>query len=114
MAHRLRQAVKRGAQVSFIGSAGADPLFSVHEQLMAAPSALPGAVAEVLVGALQAAGNAVPDALAGVAPSEQANLLAASLASGQKEAVLMGNIAVAFGPALLTAATALSFSSARP
>src|SRR3546814_7727462 len=79
---------------------------------MAAPSALPGAVAEVLVGALQAAGNAVPDALAGVAPSEQANRIAASLDSGQKVAVLMGNMAVAFGQAPMIAANAEGLASA--
>jgi len=112
MAHRLRQAVKRGAQVSFIGAAAADPLFSVYGQLTVAPSALPGAVAEVLAAAAQAAGQPEPQALAGVSPSDEAKRIAASLASGQKVAVLMGNMAVTSAQASLIAANASALAAA--
>jgi NADH-quinone oxidoreductase subunit G len=106
MAHRLRQAAKRGAQISFIGSAATDPLFSVHQRLIVAPSQLAQAVAQVVVAASQAAGRAVPDALAGVSAGEQAGAIAASLASGEKVAVLVGNMAVASPQASQIAANA--------
>src|SRR5690606_19116989 len=48
MAQRLRQAAKRGTEISFIDSAAEDPLFPVTARMTVAPSALPNALAEVL------------------------------------------------------------------
>lgn len=107
MAQRLRQAVKHGTQVSFIGPVADDPLFtSVHGRMTVAPSVLANAVAEVLVAVAQASGQSVPEALAGITPSAEAQRIAASLASGQKTAVLMGNVAIASPQASLIAANA--------
>jgi NADH-quinone oxidoreductase subunit G len=112
MAQRLRQAVKRGAQISFIDSAADDPLFPVAARLTVAPSALPNALAEVLVAVAQAGGKAVPGALASIEPSEAAKQMAASLATGQKTAVLLGNMAAASNQAALIAANAAALAAA--
>src|SRR5690606_29101936 len=92
MAQRLRQAAKRGAQISFVGPVADDPLFPVAGRMTVAPSALPNALAEVLVAVAQAAGQSVPEAFADVSPSEAAQQIAASLSSGERVAVLVGNM----------------------
>ncbi|MGE4370536.1 MAG: NADH-quinone oxidoreductase subunit NuoG [Burkholderiaceae bacterium] len=94
MAQRLRQAAKQGAQISFVDVTADDPLFPVAHRLTVAPSQLANAVAQVVVAAGQAAGQAVAPALASIQPGEQAKAIAASLASGQRVAVLLGNTAV--------------------
>ncbi|TAM87337.1 MAG: NADH-quinone oxidoreductase subunit G [Candidimonas sp.] len=112
MAHRLREAVKRGTQVSFVGSVADDPLFVfVHDRMNVAPSAYPRAIAQVLVAAAQAAGQPVPAALADVAPSDDARRIAASLASGKKTAVFIGNVAAASPQASLIAANASALAA---
>jgi len=112
LAQRLRQAAKQGTQISFIDSAFDDPLFPVHARLAAAPDALPDALAEVIVALAQAAQQPVPDALASVSPSEAARNIAASLASGQNAAVMLGNMAVASPLASLLAANAQALARA--
>ena len=112
MAQRLRQAVKAGTQVSFIDSAADDPLFPVANRITTAPANLAQALAEVLVAALQAADQSVPSELAGVTPSESAKAVAASLASGQRVAVLLGNGAVSSPNATLLAANGSALAAA--
>lgn len=110
MAQRLRQAVKQGAQVSFIDSAADDPLFPVADRITVAPSALGNALAEVAVALAQAAEQSVPDAFAGVTPSETATRIAASLRSGERVAVLLGNAVVSSSQASLIAANAAALA----
>jgi len=111
-AQRLRQAVKRGTQVSFIDGAADDPLFPVQARLTVAPGALPNALAEVAVALAQAAGQKVPAAFAGVNPSDEAQAIAASLASGEKVGVLLGNLATSSPSAALIAANAQAVAQA--
>ncbi|MFA7623878.1 MAG: NADH-quinone oxidoreductase subunit NuoG [Pusillimonas sp.] len=92
-AQRLRQAAKRGTQVSFISAAHDDPLFPVEGTLATTPSLMPNAVAEVAVALAQAKGQAVPAAFAQVQVSDEARRIAESLASGENVAVLVGNAA---------------------
>ncbi|NYT23149.1 NADH-quinone oxidoreductase subunit G [Alcaligenaceae bacterium] len=106
MAQRLRQAAKRGTEIFFIDSAADDPLFPVAGRLTVAPSAIPNVLAEVAVALAAAGGQAVPAAFAGVQVSEAARGMAASLASGQRAAVLIGNMASASKQASLLAANA--------
>jgi NADH-quinone oxidoreductase subunit G len=107
MAQRLRQAVKSGTQVSFIGSVADDPLFTkIASRMTVAPSLLPNALAEVAVALDAEAGRSAAEAFAGIEPSEQARAIAASLASGERVAVLIGNMAVASDRAALIAANA--------
>ena len=77
MAQRLRQAVKLGAQVSFIDSAADDPLFQrIAGRMTVAPSQLANAVAEVCVAAAEAANQEVPAAFSNVAVSDIAKTIA--------------------------------------
>jgi NADH-quinone oxidoreductase subunit G len=93
LAQRLRQATKRGTKVMSLHSVDDDWLLPIVHKLLAAPSLLPLALAEIVVAAAQAAGKPVPSALAGVAPLDNAKRLAAELAGGQRRAIFFGNYA---------------------
>lgn len=111
-AQRLRQAAKRGTQISFIDGAADDPLFPVHARLTVTPGALPNALAEVLVALARAGEQKVPDAFGGVEPGDEAVRIAASLASGQKTAILLGNLVIASPQASLICANAQALAQA--
>ena len=68
-AQRLRQAVKKGAELSMLHSVADDSRIPVAHSFVATPSLLPLALAEIVVAAAQAADKPVPDALAAVVPS---------------------------------------------
>ncbi len=93
IAQRLRQAAKKGAQVSMLHAVADDWLLPLAHSWITVPSLLPAALAGIVVAAARLAGAAVPAALAGVEPSERAQAIAASLASGQRKAILLGNLA---------------------
>ena len=61
--------------------------------MIAAPSLLPQALAEIVVAAAKGAGKPVPPALADVEPVAAAQVIAASLLSGKRKAILLGNYA---------------------
>jgi NADH-quinone oxidoreductase subunit G len=90
IAQRLRQAVKRGAQVSVIHSAADDLLMPLAGKLIAAPSQLPERLAQVVKAVAEIKG--VPCDLS-VTVSPEAKKIAESLVSGQNSAVLLGNFA---------------------
>ena len=89
-ASRLRQAARRGAQVSAIGGAQDDWAISLAQRVTVAPSAWVQALADVA--AAIAAQNGVAAPCNGTA-TEAAKAIAASLLSGQNKAVLLGNAA---------------------
>jgi len=93
LAHRLRQAAKRGTHVSFVNPVDDELLMPVAHKLIAGPSALPEALAQVVKALAEAKGAAVPEAVAGAKPGDAAKAIAASLASGEKVAVFLGNLA---------------------
>jgi NADH-quinone oxidoreductase subunit G len=93
VAQRLRQAAKKGTQVSMLHSVDDDWLLPVARKSIVAPSQLPAELAAIVVAAAQAAGKSVPAALVGIEPSDAAKAIAASLLSGKKTAVLLGNYA---------------------
>ncbi len=93
IAQRLRQAAKKGTQVSSLHAVADDWLIRMHRSYVAPPSHLPRALAEIVVAAANAAGGAPPAALAGIEPSEQASAIAQSLMSGERKAILLGNTA---------------------
>lgn len=93
MTQRLRQIVKHGAQVSSIDVAADDPLLRLHGRMTVRPSQLADALAEVAVAVAALKSVPVPDAWAGVQAGEQAQKIAQSLVSGEKRAVLLGNVA---------------------
>ncbi|GHC39862.1 NADH-quinone oxidoreductase [Alcaligenes pakistanensis] len=113
MAQRLRQAVKRGAQVSFIDSAADNPLFNaIAGRMTVAPSQLANSLAQVLVAVAKAKEAAVPAGLEGVQVSAEAQLIADSLASGERVAILLGNMAVNSDQASVIAANANAIAQA--
>jgi len=91
IAQRLRQAAKKGAQVSLVNAVADDPLMRIAQQMVAPPSLLPSALAEIVVAAAQAAGTVAPAALAGIEPSDTAKAIAASLGGGERKAIFLGN-----------------------
>ncbi|MDD4882441.1 MAG: NADH-quinone oxidoreductase subunit NuoG, partial [Gallionellaceae bacterium] len=88
IAQRLRQAVKQGAQLNVVHVADDDLLCRVANKLIARPSGLVEALAQVA----KAVGAEV-EGLGTVVVSEAAQALAASLKSGEKKAVLLGAVA---------------------
>jgi NADH-quinone oxidoreductase subunit G len=93
LAQRLRQAAKKGAQVSLLQSVADDSLIKVAHAFVAPPSVLPLALAEIVVAAAQGTGREVPAALGSVEPTAAAQVIAASLLSGKRGAILLGNSA---------------------
>jgi NADH-quinone oxidoreductase subunit G len=101
LAHRLRQAAKRGLQLSVVNSSDAELLIPTLGRLVAGPADLPNALAQVVKAAAVAAGAPLDDdlaaalslstALTGVAVSETARAIAASLRSGSRVGIFLGN-----------------------
>jgi NADH-quinone oxidoreductase subunit G len=93
LAARLRVAATRGPQVSLLHVAADDPLIKLANHVVVRPSALPAMLAEIVVAAAAKKSVAVPPSLADVRPSEQAQAIAASLASGGDVGLFLGNTA---------------------
>ncbi|MBA3598558.1 MAG: NADH-quinone oxidoreductase subunit G [Methylibium sp.] len=89
-AQRLRQATKRGAQITSLHALADDWLMPVAAHVTAAPSEWVAALAGVA--AAVAAGKRVPAPMESET-SEEARAIAASLLGGQRKAVLIGNAA---------------------
>jgi len=94
LANRLRQAAKRGQQINLIHASDDDLLMNVANKAIVAPQELPGVLAQVVKAAAEAKQQAVPAALAAVEVGTQARAIAASLASGAKTGIFLGNLAV--------------------
>jgi len=93
LAHRLRQAAKKGAQVSLLHASDDDLLIRIAHKAIVAPSLMPRLLAEIVVAAAAAAGTAAPAQLSGITPSAKAHAIAASLASGERKGIFLGNFA---------------------
>jgi NADH-quinone oxidoreductase subunit G len=93
IAQRLRQAAKRGQQVSLIHMTDDDPLVALANKVVCAPKALPDVLAQVLRAAAEAKGKPVPPLAAGANVSAAAKAIAASLASGANVGIFLGNAA---------------------
>jgi NADH-quinone oxidoreductase subunit G len=92
LAARVRAATKRGCQVSVVHAVDDDLLMPIAARAIVPPSSWPRALAEIAAALAQAQGTAAP--VAGVVPGEQARQIAASLARGERVAVLLGNAAL--------------------
>jgi len=97
LAHRLRQATKRGLELSVVNPVGDDLLMRVARKAVVAPSAMPDMLAQVVKAAAQRRNAALPAAVRGAAErvsvSELAQGIADSLAAGKKSGVFLGNLA---------------------
>ncbi len=90
LALRLRQAVKRGAQVAVIHAADDDLLMTLAGKLIASPSQLPECLAQVVKAVAELKGVGCD---LSVSVSPEARRIAESLAAGKNSAVLLGNFA---------------------
>jgi len=97
LAQRLRQAVKKGAQLNLINPSDDDFLMKVTNQAIVAPSEMVGMLAQVLKAVAAIKGAALPAAAAAqgaaLAVSATAQAIAESLTATQPAAVLLGNLA---------------------
>ncbi|MCV2216508.1 NADH-quinone oxidoreductase subunit NuoG [Thauera sp. Sel9] len=97
LAQRVRQAAKKGLQVSALGPNAEEWLLPVRNRALVAPSAMVSALAQVVAALAEEKGAEVSVALRGKLPaqvSDEARVIAKSLASGRKAAVWLGNLAV--------------------
>ena len=93
IAHRLRQAAKRVAQLNFINPFDDDLLMRVANKAVVAPAAMPAMLAQVVRSAAELKGVPVPEGVRGVTVTDVAQRIAASLVSGKDVAVFLGNLA---------------------
>jgi NADH-quinone oxidoreductase subunit G len=94
LALRLRQAAKKGAQILSLHSVDDDWLMPVAHRAVVPPSQLPMMLAQIVVAAAQGAGKEAPQALRGIEPAAAADVIAASLLTGERRAILLGNYAM--------------------
>jgi|CXWL01.1.fsa_nt_gi NADH-quinone oxidoreductase subunit G len=93
-AQRLRQAARHGAQVHSLHAVHDDWLLPVATRLTAAPAGWVQALAEVAAAVATAQGIAAPAGVeAATRASAPAQAIAASLLSGERKALLLGNAA---------------------
>ena len=90
LALRLRQAVRHGAQVSSLNAVHDDWAMPLAQGMTAAPSAWADALAQIAAAVASAKGVAAP---APADASDAAKAIAASLMSGGRKALLLGNTA---------------------
>src|SRR6266545_1774360 len=93
LASRLRQIAKRKSQINVLHCADDDLLMPVANKAIVRPSELAGTLAQVVKAAAEARQKPAPAELAGLSVGSEAKAIAASLASGQRVAVLLGNLA---------------------
>ncbi|MDR3409597.1 MAG: NADH-quinone oxidoreductase subunit NuoG [Formivibrio sp.] len=95
LAQRLRQSVKTGMALSVINPHGDDLLTALASELIVRPDQLVEGVLAVIKAVAEISGKTVPAHidLANIAVTDAARALATSLASKEKTAVLLGNLA---------------------
>ena len=97
LAHRVRKAARRGAQVGFLNPARFPYLFPVKAYRVAAAADLVAELAALVSAAAQITGQAAPAQLAAAAGraqvSDEHRALAQALVAGQKRAVWLGALA---------------------
>src|SRR5713101_613437 len=93
VASRLRQIAKRKSQINVLHCADDGLLMPVANKAIVRPSELAGTLAQVVKAVAEAMQKPAPAQLAGLNVGSEAKAIAASLASGQRVAVLLGNLA---------------------
>ena len=89
---RLRAATKRGCKVSVLHAVDTDLLMPVANKYVVRPSEWTQALSEIAVAIAGERGLSAP--IDGVSAGEKAKAIAASLISGERKAILLGNAAV--------------------
>ncbi len=93
LAHRLRQAVKAGAELNLVNPVDDDLHTKLANKLIVAPSDMVNALAQVLKALAEIKQTPASQSVMGVAVSPAAAAIASSLADGVKAVVLLGNLA---------------------
>ncbi len=97
IAHRLRQAAKKQTELNLLHAVDDDLLMRVANKAIVAPGLLPQTLAQVVQATAAIRSVAIPEsvraAVAGVTAGDAAKRIAASLASGEKAGVFLGNFA---------------------
>ncbi|RJF98811.1 NADH-quinone oxidoreductase subunit NuoG [Noviherbaspirillum saxi] len=93
LAARLRHAAKRGSKISILNATDDELLLPIANRMIKAPSEWLSALSEVVVAIASAKGIAAPAGYDGIEPGEVAKGIAASLLSGERKAVVLGNAA---------------------
>ncbi|HYB66062.1 MAG TPA: NADH-quinone oxidoreductase subunit NuoG, partial [Steroidobacteraceae bacterium] len=97
LAHRVRKAARRGAQIAFVNPVRFAYQFPVKAYLSSAPRTLLGDLAAILAAAAEAAGKAVPAHLAAATAAaqvgEEHRAVASSFLNGEKRALWLGALA---------------------
>jgi len=97
IAHRLRQATKRGLELSILNPVDDDLLMPVAYKAIVSPRAMIQTLAQIVKAASAAADRAVPEGVRafveGVEANEAGENLARGFASGAKRAIFLGNLA---------------------
>ncbi|MBI5909328.1 MAG: molybdopterin-dependent oxidoreductase, partial [Betaproteobacteria bacterium] len=93
VASRMRQAAKRGQQVNLIHATDDDLLMTVANKAIVPPQALPDMLAQVVKAVAELKQKPVPAPLAGTGVGDAAKNIAASLNSGAKTGIFLGNLA---------------------
>lgn len=93
LAARLRHAAKHGTKVSILNATDDDLLIPLTNRMIKAPSEWLAGLSEIVVAVAQAKGIAAPAGFEGIEAGEIAKGIAASLLSGDRKAVVLGNAA---------------------
>jgi NADH-quinone oxidoreductase subunit G len=93
VATRLRQAAKRGQQINLIHATDDDLLMKLANKAIVPPQELPDMLAQVVKAVAELKQKAVPAALAAIKVGEAAGKIAASLNSGTRTGIFLGNLA---------------------
>lgn len=93
LASRLRQAVKKGAQLNVLHVVAETLLTPLHARLVVSPSALVNGLAQVLKAVAAIKGEAPAVDVAAVQPSAEAERIARSLCEGETASIVLGNVA---------------------
>ena len=94
LATRLRTSIKNGAKLSVLHATDDDLLMNVANKLIVAPSEWLSALSQVVAAVAKAKEVAAPAGFEGVQASDAATAIAASLISGERKGVFLGNAAV--------------------
>jgi NADH-quinone oxidoreductase subunit G len=92
IAQRLRQAARRGTQVSAVGVDGSDWLMALHERVTVAPVALAAELGALVNAAAEIRGVAVPAGLEQAVVSDASRRIAQSLCDEGSRGILLGAV----------------------
>jgi NADH-quinone oxidoreductase subunit G len=107
VAQRLRQAAKKHSKISMLSVGGDDQLINLHAKITVAPANLVLALGSIVKAVAESKAEAVPAGIESVEVCDNARKIAESLLEGEKNAILLGNVATQVSDAALLHALAV-------